>query len=187
MTRRPFDPVELDDAVASGDHAVSELERYAMTSDSDAPHGLSERIMAAVEREYTPRRGLFGWLPSPSSGGGTGRLLRVGALAATLVLAVAGALYAGQLAGLLRHVGGEPTPTESVSPPATLPESTTPAPSPSIVPSPSGTPESSDDNGGSAEGPTAVPTPHEDGGGDESETPRPSPTASPTATPSQSS
>jgi hypothetical protein len=186
MTRRPFDPVELDDAVALGDPAIDELERYATTTDTHAPPGLSERIMAAVEHEPSPRRGLFAWLALPSSGGGAGRLLRISAVAATLVLAVAGALYAGQLAGLIRNVGGEPTPTESVSPPATSPESITPAPSPSMVPTPSGKPEASDDNGGSAEGPTAVPTPHEDGGGEESNTPRPSPTASPTATPSES-
>jgi hypothetical protein len=189
MSRHPFDPRELDQPAADRDPSVDELERYVMTADAGAPHGLSDRIMAAIEGEPAPRRGFLAWLGAPSStGGGPRRLLRVGALAATLVLAVAGALFAGQLADLVRDVGGNATPTPSVSPSPSETTSTSPSPSPSIEPSPSATPEGSDDHGGSGAAPTALPTPDEETSGDASEetiTPRPSPTvtASPTQTP----
>lgn len=193
MSRRPFDPSELDEPMAPGDQTITELERYAMTSDSDAPHGLSDRIMAAIEGEPAPRRGFFAWLSSPASGGGAaGRFLRVGAVAATLVLAVAGALFAGQLADLVRDVGGSPSPTQSVAPSPSQVPSTTPIPSLSDAASPSQTPEASDDHGGSG-GATAQPTPQQTANAtpedtaEETKTPRPSATAtaspSPTPTP----
>lgn len=190
MSRRPFDPGELDKPTPDLDPSVEELERYAMTSDADAPRGLSDRIMAAVEREPAPRRGFLAWLATPSSTGSRpGRLLRVGALAATLVLAVAGALFAGQLADLVRDVGGNPTPTPSVSPSPFETQSISPSPSSSVEPSPSSTPEGSDDHGGSGEVSTAQPTPGHDSTPaetpEESQTPRPSPTV--TASPTQGS
>ena len=193
MTRRPFDPRELDEPLASGDQGIGELERYAMTSDTDAPHGLADRVMAVIEREPAPRRGFFAWLVSPvPAGGGAGRFLRVGAVAATLVLAVAGALFAGQLADLVRDVGSSPSPTQTVSPSPSNPPSPTPIPSLSDAASPSATPEASDDHGGETSA-TAQPTPQHTANAtpedtaEETGTPRPSATAtaSPSATPTQ--
>jgi negative regulator of sigma E activity len=192
MTRRPFEPGELDEPLAYADRAITELERYVMTSDTDAPPDLSDRIMAAVEREPAPHRGFFAWLASPAAGdGGAGRLLRVGAVAATLVLAVAGALFAGQLADIVRNVGGPTSPSPSVSPSPSFPASTTPGPSLSEAATPSATPEASDDHGGAA--PTGQPTPQQTANAtpedtaEETKTPRPSATAtaSPSATPTQ--
>jgi hypothetical protein len=187
MSRQPFDPDEVDRPTADVDRSVNELQRYAMTSDADAPRGLSDRIMAAVEREPAPRRGFLAWLATLSStGSGPGRFVRAGAIAATLVLAVAGALFAGQLADLVRDVGGNVTQTPSVSPSPSETQSTSPSPSPSIEPTPSATPEGPDDHGGSGDAPTAQPTPDETHDGtpeetpEESMTPRPSPTATPT-------
>lgn len=189
MTRRPFDPGELDEPLASGEGTISELERYAMTSDTDAPNGLSERIMAAIEHEPAPRRGFLGWLASPSpTGRGVGRFARVGAVAATLVLAVAGALFAGQLADIVRNVGTGPSQTPSIAPsPSNLP-STTPGTSLSDAASPSATPKASDDHGGSG-GATTQPTPQQTANptpdtAQETQTPRPSATATATASPS---
>lgn len=127
MSRRPFDPGELD-RLAPDDHAVSELERYVALTATGAPRSLEQRVMAAVDAEPLPRRGLLARFAAPRSRGGFGQLVRAGALAGTLVLAVAGALFAGQLASLVRNQGaGSPTPTVSVS--------QTPSPSPSPLPS----------------------------------------------------
>lgn len=191
MSRRPFDHDELDEQTVFDDQAISELERYAMASDADAPHGLSERIMAAIEHEPAPRRGLLAWLiGTASQGAGPARLVRVGAIAATLVLAVAGALFAGQLADLVRDVGsGDASPTPTVSPSPSVAPSSMPSPSLSEEPSPTATPEASDDNGGTGDLPTAQPTaqqtanPTPEGTAEEMETPRPSATPSPSATP----
>jgi hypothetical protein len=192
MSRRRFDPRELDEPPTDGDRSVAELQRYAMTTDADAPGGLADRVMAAIEREPAPRRGFLAWLTSPSPvDGGQRNLVRVTALAATLVLAVAAALYAGQLADLVRTVGAHATPTPSVAPSPSQAPSVTPVPSPSVAPSPSSTPEASDDHGGAGQLLTPVPTPHETPGGtpEETKTPRPSPTvtATPSATPQQGS
>lgn len=197
MSRRPFDPRELDQSLADADPAISELERYVSTSATEAPHGLSDRVMAEIEAEPAPRRGFLAWLLAPSAAGSRpGRLMRGGALAATLVLAVAGALFAGQLADLVRDVGGEPTPspTQSVSPSPSTSEPGSPMASPSVLPSPAHTPGASDDDARGAL-PTAVPSPQataEPTGDDSSEEPqtvRPSPTAtaSPSPTPTQDS
>lgn len=189
MSRRHFDPDELDQPSAAADRTVTELERYGMASDADAPHGLADRVMAAVEHEPAPRRGFLAWLASPSPVGGPGRFLRIGAVAATLVLAVAGALFAGQLADLVRDVGDGPSPTQSISPSPAASPSAVPSPSSSETPSPSGTPEEPDDHGGLGEEetakPTTQPTPDEmpDDTPEETRTPRPSATASPTTTP----
>jgi hypothetical protein len=187
MSPRHFDPDELDQPSAAAGRAITELERYAMASDADVPRGLSDRVMAAIEHEPAPHRGFLAWLVSPSPSGGAGRFVRIGAVAATLVLAVAGALFAGQLADLVRDVGNGPSPTLSVSPSPSGPPSTSPSPSSSETPSSSGTPEASDDHGGSGEVETAEPsaqlTPDEtpDDTPEETRTPRPSATAPPTA------
>jgi hypothetical protein len=189
MSRRPVDHRELDQPGDDADRAVPELERYAKTTDADAPRGLVDRVMAAVEHERAPRRGFLAWLGSLPAGGSPGRLVRVGAVAATLVLAVAGALFAGQLANLVRDIGGNGTPTPSVSSSPAETNSVSPLPSSSTTPSSPATPESSNDNGGSGGLPTGVPTQHEAPNGtaedtsEESSTPRPSPTVTASASP----
>jgi hypothetical protein len=189
MTRRPFDPNELDQPSAEADRAVAGLESYLADTATRPPHGLDQRVMAAIEQEPAPRRGHLAWLLMPAAAGsGSRRVARAGLLAATLVIAVAGALFAGQLADLVRNVGdGSPTPVESISPPSqsVAPSPTTsPEPAPSASheasgaasesPEPSGTPDASEDES---------PEPSSDDSGEESETPRPSATATPTATP----
>ena len=189
MSPRHLDPDELAQPSGAAEQATRELERYAMAADADAPRGLADRVMAAIEHEPAPRRGFFAWLSSPSAAGGAGRFVRIAAVAATLVLAVAGALFAGRLADLVRDVGDGPSPTPSVSPLSSRTPSAMPSPSASEPPSPTGTPEASDDHGGSGEEETAKPavqpTPEEtpDDTPEETRTPRPSATASPTATP----
>ena len=121
--------------------ASAELERCATTAAPDAPRGFEDKVMAVVRGEPTPRSGSLAWLLGPSAaGGGFGPLARVGALAATLVLAVAAALFVGQLADIVRTVGsGSPTPVVSPSPSAS--ETVQPSPSISPVPSASETPQ----------------------------------------------
>jgi hypothetical protein len=194
MSRGLSDPNGVDQAATAHDHEIAELERYAMANDSDAPRGLAERIMAAIELEPAPRRGFLAWMTRPSSpGGGSARFLRVGALGATLALAVAGALFAGQLAGLVRDVGGDATPTPSVtSPPSSVP-SPSASPSLSLESSPPLSPEPTTSNGVPGEVPSAQPTPLHTANAtpedtaEETSTARPSPTTtvspSPTPTP----
>jgi hypothetical protein len=189
MSRRPFDPSELDQPAPDLDRAVSELESYVATTATDAPRGFEDRVMAAVEREAAPRRGFLAWLlVPPASGGGLGRFARAGALAATLVLAVAGALFAGQLADLVRNVGtgGSPTPSispslrESVAPTLFTSPGLTSSESPSASEGASETPEPSGSGAASeleTPEPIAVETP------DTSKTPRPSATTTPEPSP----
>jgi hypothetical protein len=195
MSLRPFDPGELDQPAPDLDRAVSELESYVATTATDAPRGFEDRVMAAVEREPAPRRGFLAWLlVPPASGGGLGRFARAGALAATLVLAVAGALFAGQLADIVRNVGtgGSPTPSvspsplESVAPTLSTSPGLTSSPSPDVSEGASETPKPSGTAGASEQEtpePTAIETPKA------STTPRPSPTItpSPSPTPTQTS
>ena len=170
MTRRPYEPGEIDGDGTDLDLAAGELERYAALTATAAPGDLGARVMAAVEHEPVPRRGLLGWLLPSSSGRGLGRAVRAGALAATLVLAVAGALFAGELAQFVRDVGSGATHTQSPTPSIT--ESPSPLPSPSLDESPSGSPEASEDASSSpgesgspptsepeSAGPSAVETP----------------------------
>lgn len=190
MTRRPFDRGELDQPSADAERSVGELESYLADTAMGAPRGLEERVMAAIEHEPAPRRGLLASLLAPSgSGAGMRRLARAGLLAATLVLAVAGALFAGQLSGLIRSVGsGSPTPTESVAPSQT--ESLVPSPTTSQEATPSGSPEASEDVHGSpgastAPGASAEETP--DATPEETPEGSKTPSPSPTGTPSESS
>jgi hypothetical protein len=167
MTRRPFDPNELDQPSGGADPSVTELESYLADTATGAPRGLGQRVMAAVEQEPAPRRGFLAWLLTPStSGPGVRRFARAGLLSATLVVAVAGALFAGQLADLVRNVGsGSPTPTESVSPMPS--ESVLPDPSISSEPTPSASPERSEDANQSPEA-SGMPEASEEDTGDTS-------------------
>lgn len=184
MSRRPFDPGELDQPSTDAGRAIFELERYVATTATDAPRGLEDRVMAAVELEAAPRRGFLVWLLTPTaSGSGLRRFARASALAATLVLAVAGALFAGQLADVVRNIGSGSTPTHTPS------ESVVPTPTESIGPSPSSSEEASPKQ---SESPEPSASPGASGGGagasatgtaDESNTARPSATPTPTATP----
>jgi hypothetical protein len=191
MSRGLSDPNGLDQPATARDHEITELERYAMANNSDAPRGLAERIMAAIELEPAPRRGFLAWMTRPSSpGGGPARFLRIGALAATLALAVAGALFAGQLADLVRDVGGDATPTPSFTSPPSRAPSPSASPSFSLESSSPVSPEPSN-NGGPGEVPSAQPTPVQSANAtpedtaEETSTPRPSPatTVSPSPTP----
>lgn len=187
MTRRPFDPDELGPPPADADHAIPKLESYLVDTATGAPHGMARRIMAAVEQEPAPGRGFLGWLLAPSGATSRlGRLARASVLAATLVIAIGGAIFAGELTGLIRNVGnGSPSEVESVSPTPSASEE----PSPTISPesSSSESPGSSEDarqsphasgapGGSEAETPDAT----DDGGQAASRTPRPTKTASPT-------
>jgi hypothetical protein len=190
MTRRPFDPNELDQPSTEADRAVAGLESYLADTATRPPRGLDDRVMAAIEQEPAARRGFLAWLLTPpASGGGMRGFARAGLLAATLVIAMAGALFAGQLADLVRNVGdGSPHPVESASP-SPSPPSVAPSPTTSSEPAPSSSHEASGD---ASESPEASGTPEgsedetpepSDDSGDESETPRASATATPTETP----
>jgi hypothetical protein len=135
MTHRPFDPSELDQPTTDTRRAVAEIESYLADTATVAPRGLGQGVVAAIEREPAPRRGFLSWLMMPSGlNNRARRVARAGLLAATLVIAIAGAILAGQLTGMIRNVGsGSPTPVESVSP----------APSESVGPSPRISPSSS--------------------------------------------
>ena len=143
MTHRPFDPNELDQPTTDAGHAAAELESYLGDTATGAPRGLGQSVMAAIEQEPAPRRGFLSWLMLPFGWNGTRRVLRAGVLAATLVIAIAGAILAGQLTGLIRNAGtGSPTPTESVSP----------APSESPIPTPTASPSRSPQQSEAAHG-----------------------------------
>ena len=201
MSRRPFDPGELDQPVPDLDRAVSELESYVAATATDAPRGFEDRVMAAVEHEPAPRRSFLAWLLVPPISGGTlGRVTRVGALAVTLVLAVAGALVVGQLADLVKSIGTGGSPTPSVSP--FLSPSRLESVAPTLTTSPRLTSSTSPV---ASEGPSKSPAPPGTGGASQPETseqleathsetpgasrtPRPSPSTTPkpssTSTPS---
>lgn len=185
MTHRPFDPHELDQPSVDAERPIAELESYAADTATGAPHGLVQRVMAAVEQEPAPVRGFLGLLLTPS-GSGLRRVARASVLAATLVIAVAGAIFAGQLTGLIRNVGnGSPSEVESVSPAPSPSERQSPTNSPQIAPSES--PEASEDahqspraSSGPGESEAESPEASDDGSGAGSRTPRPTKIASPT-------
>ena len=188
MSRTPFNPFEVDGGLGPRDPAVEELERYATIANDQAPGDLADRVMSAVATEPTPRRGLLALLVAPPSAGRPfARFARVTALAATIVLAVAGALYAGELARLVRDFGvgstPRPSPTESFEPSPS--ESPSPTPSVSPVESESESPEQSGEPSAAA---TAMPRQSTSqssptGSQDESKSPSPSQTPDETETP----
>lgn len=190
MTRRPFDPNELNQPVSDPDRTVAELESYLGDTATGAPRGLGERVMAAIEQEPTPSRGFLSWLLAPAVGSnGLRRVARAGVLAATLVVAIGGAIFAGQLTGLIRNVGsGSPTPVESVSPAPS--ESLAPGPTATPEATASGSPEASEDahqSPGASETPEASEDETPEASSEESRTPRPTKTGSPSPTPSPTS
>lgn len=195
MSRHPFDRSEMgdmDDHGTARDSTIEELERYASLTAERPPSDLADRVMSAVERAPAPRRGILAWLSMPSgSGRPLQRLARVTVVAATLVLAVAGALFAGELAQLFRDgTGSSPSPS--------ITESLEPSPSESVAPSPSQSPEQSEDASESPEAsdaPSATPRPTTQGtpqptateSDDESKSPTPSQTPDETDTPEPTS
>jgi hypothetical protein len=184
MTRPPFPPRDQEPGELD---PTRELERYARLTDGEMPHGLSDRVMASLVDEPTPRRGPLAWLLGPfgaNAAGGT----RLAMVAGTMALAVLAVVVAGQLAEIFDdpQIGPSPSPpvlqtpspTPSATPSVTPSESPSPSPTPSSppstttpLPSPTGTddddepetPEPSDDD---SSGPG--------GGDDEPETPEPS-------------
>lgn len=117
------------------DQTAGALQTYAASITTGVPRGLVSAVIGALDAEPLPHR-RWGWIALPRS---VQRTLRVAALAAIIALGVGGALFAGQLASLLREVrvGTTPSPPAVIIGPST---STTAAPSPS--PSPSSTPRS---------------------------------------------
>jgi hypothetical protein len=177
VTRRPFDPRELGTPDEAPDpeleRAAAELARYRDLTADVPSGGFTERVMAAVDREPAPRRGPFGWLLSAKT---WQQPLRAVAVAGVVVLAVGGALVAGEMAGLIRQApaGASATPAVTAEPRRTAsPEispSLTPPPSPTESP---GTPE-------------PTPSPEPSATQDSSEPATPSPTSGATRTPSPS-
>lgn len=181
MSRRPFDPGELDGRRIR-DSVVPDLERYADLASREMPSSdFADRVSSAIEAEPAPRRGPLAWLIAPqASGDRFTRLARATVLSAALALAVAAVLLAGQLASIVRdlQVGTSPSPSviESNLPsPSASPASPSAAPSvpASSSPEESGSPAQSD-----------VPNASEDG--EESGTPRPTATETPSPTPTDS-
>jgi hypothetical protein len=140
--RNPGDPRDLEDTQLH-DPVSDELERYARATAHQPSGGFADRVMAAVEREPAPRRGALAWLAAAIGGRGpAGRWAQAGVLAATVALAVVGALAIGQLAERTQdNVGSSSSPaaTDSAAPsPSAAPSAAgTPSQSPSSVPSPS--------------------------------------------------
>jgi len=181
MSRRPFDPGEIDRDATDLESAASELERYAALTAAATPRDLDDRVMAAVEREPTPRRGILAGLGLLTLGVPMGRMMRAVVLAGALVLLVGGVMAAGQLARIIRDasVGGpsgsptesfspSPSPSEDESPSASESESPSESPEESSSPEASGAPGASEDSGAAGSSP------------DELKTESPSRTASPT-------
>jgi hypothetical protein len=176
VTRQPFDPDEVGSPDGPPDpeleRAAHRLNRFRdLTADSPGP-GFADRVMAAIDREPAPRAGLLGRLLATRA---WQQPLRAIAVATVVVLAVGGALVAGEMAGILRQApsGASGSPvvttqqTATPSPEASEPAGETPEPSESP-----GTPE-----------PTFSPTPSESPQSTEQATPR----GSRSATPSPSS
>jgi len=183
VSRRPFDPGEIDRETGDLEPAATELERYAALTGTSEPVGLADRVMAAVEREPLPQRGFLAGLFATRMP--LARVSRVAIYAAILVLVVGGVMAAGELARLVRDVsigGPSSSPTESVAPtPTPSQESLSPAESSS--PTESESPEASPETGGSPEA-----TARSSGtGGTPEEEQTGSPSATPSATPKATS
>jgi hypothetical protein len=205
-----FRPSEIDSDLPAGEQAEAmaparELEWLAATDDVAPSAGFTDRVMAAVAAEPTPRpvsaaasatrRGALGgvlaafvdlWRVAWTGG----RPLAARAPAMALVVLIlagsigVGAVGVGALARLAQGPDDSPVPTPVVSPtpPATpsVPPSAEPSASPSAEPSPSveptETPEASSSDGSTASPrPTRTPRP--------TDTPRPTRTPRPTDTP----
>lgn len=132
--RSERDELERDGALAGVTEA---LERYAAISDESPSPGFADRVMAAIEAEPARRGWIAGWIAALV--GPARHSLRVAAVAAVVVLAVGGALYGSQLAGLLRQQPGTASP--SVAPSVLATPSVVPSPSVSPSPDPSESPE----------------------------------------------
>jgi uncharacterized membrane protein YgcG len=166
MTRRPSDP--RDPGVSEGsDPVISELEAYISLTAAEHPHGLADRVMAAVAEEPTPRHGFLAGLLASLRAGREGGMTRMVLVAGTMALAVLAVVVAGQLGNLFRdsQIGPSPLPSAVESAPSVT-ESPTPSPTPSDRPSRSPRPSPSDD-----ESPDPSGSPDDD---DERETPEPS-------------
>lgn len=177
MTRRPFDPGELDGSTDELNRVAAELERYTSLSAAETPHALEEGVMNAISAEPAPRPGLLaGVLAFLRGDGRAASPMRAVLVAGTMVLAVLAVVVAGELANLFNNsnVGGpSAVPTTIESP------SATPEPTPSLQPTPSLTPIPTPTEQPSvqeSEPPSAEPS--------ESETPRPA-TPRPTETPEE--
>jgi outer membrane biosynthesis protein TonB len=141
VTRRPFDPGELDGRDSGRDEVAAELERYAGKTTGEVPHNLEQRVMAAVNEEPIPRRaGILAALLAPFAFARGSGLARAAMIAGTAAIAVLAVVVAGELAGLftMNQAGSSPSPT-TIESPSSSPTST-PSPSPSISPSPTPTP-----------------------------------------------
>lgn len=173
MTRPPFDPrdprdpSEPGDLLEGSDPAIRELEAYASLTAAEHPHGLADRVMAAVADEPTPRRGFLAGLFASLQAGSEGGMMRMVLVAGTMALAVLAVVAAGQLGSLFSdpQIGPSPLPSVMESAPPSVSESPTPSPTPSERPSRSPRPSPSDD-----ESPEPSGSPDDDDG----ETPEPS-------------
>jgi hypothetical protein len=183
--RFPDLPADLEDVTA-------ELARYADVTEESAPGGFADRVMAAIAAEPAAGRrsgvlGLLGaWLTALS--GPARSSLRMAAVAAVVVLAVGGALVAGELSGLLRQgptqAGSSGSPTAS----PTMTVSPSPSPTPTLQPteSPGPSNEATDQPQSTGSIETSLPasrtpraTATEDGAS--KETPQPAETPQPTS------
>lgn len=185
MTRQPFDPSELGGHDPAVGRTAAEIERYAEMAIDEPSASFVERVMAAVDLEGEPRRGLGAWFASRFDGmGRLRRPLQGVVLAAVVLLAAGGTLLAGQLAGHLRNPIGTSPPPVTTSPRPSPSESIrlTPSPKPSASPTESVSPSTGGTEGtkpSEGETSTAAPTrsaspPSETPGATESETPQPS-------------
>lgn len=177
MTRRPFDPGELDGSTDELNRVAAELERYTTLTAAETPQALEEGVMNAISAEPAPRPGLLaGVLAFLRGGGRAASPMRAVLIAGTMVLAVLAVVAAGELANLFNdsNVGG-PTPVPTtIESPSETPE-TTPSlePTPSLTPTPTPTEQPSAEE---SQQPSVEPS--------ESETPGPA-TPRPTETPEE--
>jgi hypothetical protein len=197
-----FRPDELDGDATAGEQAramatARELEWLAATDDVAASAGFTDRVMAAVAAEPTPRpvtaaasaarRGAFlgvfaafGDLWRVAWTGGRPLAVRAPAMALVVVVLAgtlgAGALGVGALGGLLDRPDETSRPSPAASP-SPLVASPTPSPTPSASPEASDSPEASESPEPS-ESPTVTSKP--------TATPRPTTTQQPSRTPEPS-
>jgi hypothetical protein len=174
MTHHPYGPDELDLHDPELDQVAQALEEYATDRTGSAPAGLQSRILAAIDAEPDPEAGWWArLLAGPRTWHPLGQL---GAAAAVIVIAAAGAFALAQVVDVLRpDVGAtpppspilvpseSPTPSDSRSPSPSPSPTRSPSPSPTLAPTPPSTPVPV----------TPVPTASDDDD-DDDETPEPS-------------